>query len=222
MTTSTTATLPATPRNWHLATGLILFAWFALIFGLSLNGAFVPPAGEPPRLLLLTGAVSLGLFALAWRSLPAFRAYILGLDLRLLILLHGMRTLGLGFVMLYMVDQLPMLFAFLAGFGDALTAVAAIVLGYLLFTRRSGLPVRLIRRWNTFGLVDFVIAVSIGVLTRANGLLASGTGVDSDLMSAFPFAIIPAFLVQVFTLTHIIIYLQLRHNWQGKTNVVIR
>lgn len=219
--TSNTTTLPAPSRQWHLVTGLILLAWFGLILGLSLNGTFMPAAGEPPRLLLFTGLVSLGLFALAWRSLPALRSYLLSLDLRLLILLHGTRTLGLGFIMLYMVDELPMLFAMLAGFGDAIAALGAIVLAYLLFTRKSGVPIRLIRSWNTFGVVDFIVAVSIGVLTRENAILASGNSVNSDLMSAFPFALIPAFLVQVFLLTHIIIYLQLRHHWRGRHNVVI-
>jgi hypothetical protein len=216
---TTTATLSSDQRSQHITIGLILLAWFGIVLGLSLTNAFLPPAGEPPLNLLLSGLVTLSLFALAYRSLPAFRAYVLGLDMRLLILLHGWRMLGLGFVMLYMVDQLPMLFAFLAGFGDAIAAVGAILLGYLLFTSRSGVSVKLISRWNTFGLLDFIIAVSVGVLTQQNGLLASNTGVDSDLMTAFPFAIIPAFLVQVLTLTHIIIYLQLRNRWKGKSHI---
>ena len=220
--TTTTAPLLPVQRSQHFALGLLLLGWFGLILGLSLNDTFIPPAGEPPLNLLLSGLATLSLFALAYRTLPAFRAYVLGLDMRLLILLHSWRTLGLGFVMLYMVGQLPMLFAFLAGFGDALAAVGAILLGYLLFTSPSGVSVKLISRWNTFGLVDFIIAVSVGVLTQTNGLLASNTGVDSDLMTAFPFVIIPAFLVQVFTLTHIIIYLQLKNAWKGKSHVVIK
>ena len=217
--TTTTAPLSPAQRNKHFTHGLVLLAWFGLILGLSLRGSFIPLAGETPVVLLLSGLATLSLFALAYRTLPAFRTYVLGLDMRLLIMLHSWRMLGLGFVMLYMVDQLPMSFAFLAGFGDALAAVGAIVLAYLLFTNRSGVSKKLISRWNTFGLVDFIIAVSIGVMTQTNGLLASNTGVDSDLMTAFPFVIIPAFLVQVFTLTHIIIYLQLGNIWKGKSHV---
>ena len=220
--TTTTAPLSPAQRSQSFALGLVLLAWFGIILGLSLTETFIPPAGEPPLNLLLSGLVTLSLFTVAYRTLPAFRAYVLSFDIRLLILIHGWRTLGLGFVMLYMVNQLPMLFAFLAGFGDALVAVGAIVLGYLLFTQHSGVPVKLISRWNTFGLIDFVIAVSIGVLTQTNGLLASNTGVDSDLMTIFPFVIIPAFLVQVFTLTHIIIYLQLKNVWKGSSRVVIK
>ncbi len=217
--TTTTATLPPVERNQHAIIGLILLAWFGIVLGLSLSGTFVPPTGELPLNLLLSGLLTLGLFTLAYRTLPVFRAYVLNLDMRLLILLHSWRMLGLGFVMLYVVDQLPMLFAYLAGFGDALAAIGAIVVGYLLFIRRAGVSVKLISRWNTFGLVDFIIAVSVGVMTQTKGILASTTGVDSDLMTVFPFVIIPAFLVQVFTLTHIIIYLQLNYTWKGKSHV---
>ena len=70
-------------------------------------------------------------------------------------------------------------------------------------------------RWNSFGLLDFIVAVSVGVLTRQGALLVPASGLNSDLMAQFPFVLIPAFLVQVFTLTHIIIYLQLRNKRVG-------
>ena len=94
---TTTATLSSDQRSQHITIGLILLAWFGIVLGLSLNGTFIPPAGEPPLNLLVSGLVTLSLFALAYCILPAFRAYVLGLDMRLLILLHGWRMLGLGF-----------------------------------------------------------------------------------------------------------------------------
>lgn len=220
--TTTTAPLSPVQRTRHFTLGLVLLVWFGVILGMSLNNTFIPPAGELPLNLLLSGLVTLSLFALAYRSFPVFRTYVLGLDMRLLILIHSWRMLGLGFVMLYMVQQLPISFAFLAGFGDAIAAVGAVVLGYLLFTKGSGVSKKLISRWNTFGLIDFIIAISIGILTQTDGLLTSTSGIDSDLMTAFPFVIIPGFLVQVFTLTHIIIYLQLNNAWKGKSHVVIK
>jgi len=120
--------------------------------------------------------------------------------------------LGMGFVMLYLFDQLPALFAYLAGFGDAITAIVAIFLAYALFIKQQGVSKNSISRWNTFGMLDFIIAVSVGILTRTDGILAPISGVNSDLMTIFPFVIMPGFLVQVFALTHIIIYLQLKNN----------
>jgi len=138
-----------------------------------------------------------------------------------------MRMLGMGFIMLHLFSLLPGLFAYLAGLGDALTAVGAIILTYAFVKDRHGVPDGVpngvsknwILRWNTFGLLDFILAVSVGILTRSDAILAPASGVNSDLMTTFPFVIIPGFLVQVFTLTHIIIYLQLKNNYKNDATI---
>lgn len=193
-----------------------IITWLLLIVGLSLNQFFITEQGEPPFNLLMTGVLSIGLFFAAYFRMSQFRDYVLNLDMRLLILLHSWRTLGLGFVMLYFVDELPALFAFPAGIGDALVALAAAFLAYKMFTNRSAVSKKRIWRWNTFALLDLIIAVSLGILTRTDALLFTAGGVSSDLMTAFPYVLIPAFLVQLFTLTHIIIYLQLKNNFQDQ------
>lgn len=196
----------------HLFTGMLLLAWMTAIIGLSLNDAFVSGPGEAPLAILVSFAATLSIFSVAYTSLPAFRDYVLKLDMRLLIMLHSWRMLGIGFVMLHLFDQLPGLFAYLAGLGDALTAIVAVFLAYALINNKQGVSKSWVWRWNTFGVVDFIVAVSIGILTRTDAMLAPASGINSDLMTTFPFAIIPGFLVQVFALTHIIIYLQLKNN----------
>jgi len=190
----------------------MLIIWFIVILLLSLNQFFVPVRGEPPLNILLSALLSIGVFFLAYWRADKFRNFVLNIDMRFLIMLHSWRMLGMGFVMLYMLDQLPPLFAFLAGFGDAATAIAAVFLTYALFIRAEGVSKKTIWRWNAFGLVDFIIAVSIGILTQTDALFFSASGISSDLMTVYPFVLVPAFLVQVFTITHIIIFLQLRHS----------
>ena len=207
-----TTTTAEPSRRLHSAISITLMLWFLLIVGLSLNQVFIPQKGEPPFYLLLSAIISMGLFFSAYSFIPRFRDYVLNLDMRFLILLHTWRMLGMGFVMLYLFDELPPLFAFLAGFGDAATAIAAVFLAYALFTYTQGVSKKWISRWNTFGLLDFVIAVSVGVLTQTDAVLFAANGIDSDLMTVYPFVLIPGFLVQVFTITHIIIYLQLKNN----------
>ena len=202
-------------RRQHTGLSMVLLIWFFLIMGLSLNQSFVPLHGEPPLNILISAGIAIGSFLLAYRILPPFRTYILKLDMRFLIMLHSWRMLGMGFVMLYLYDQLPPLFALLAGFGDAVTAIAAVLLAYALFVNQQGVSRKWVWRWNTFGLLDFIIAVTIGILTQTDALLFAANGVSSDLMTVFPFVLIPAFLVQVFTITHIIIYLQLKNNNQS-------
>lgn len=205
----------------HMLIGMLLIAWMTAIVGLSLNDVFISGPGETPLAILLSFVVTLSLFTVAYINLPLFRRYVLSLDLRLLIMLHSLRMLGIGFVMLHLFDLLPGLFAYLAGFGDALTAIGAVILTYAFIKDKNGVSKNWIFRWNTFGLLDFILAVSIGILTRNEAILAPVSGVNSDLMTTFPFVIIPGFLVQVFTLTHIIIYLQLKNNYKHDASVNI-
>ena len=203
----------------HVVIGMTLLLWFTLVVILSMRGFFVSLPGKPPLNVLIFWLSSIGIFSLAYRNFSAFRSYVLNIDMRLLIMLHSWRTLGVGFIMLYTYDQLPMLFAFPAGLGDALIAISAVFLAYALFKRESGVAKRWIWRWNTFGLIDFIAAVTLGILTRTGGPLVSSPLISSDIMTSFPLVIIPGFLVQVFTLTHIVIYLQLRNNWAKETTV---
>ena len=209
---TTTNDINPQQHQQHLFIGILLLAWMTAIIGLSLNDAFVSGPGEAPLAILISFAATLSIFSVAYTGLPAFRDYVLNLDMRLLIMLHSWRMLGIGFVMLHLFDQLPGLFAYLAGFGDALTAIVAVFLAYALINNKQGVSKNWVWRWNTFGMVDFIVAVSIGILTRTDAMLAPASGINSDLMTTFPFAIIPGFLVQVFALTHIIIYLQLKNN----------
>lgn len=196
----------------QLYVGITLIIWFTAITGLALNDVFVTEPGQPAIAILVSFITTLSLFAISYMSLTSFREYILNLDMRFLIMLHSWRTLGFGFVMLHMFDKLPALFAYLAGFGDILTAIVAVFLAYALFRNKEGVSKKWIWRWNTFGLIDFIVAVSVGILTRTDALFAPANGVNSDLMTVFPFVIIPGFLVQLLALTHIIIYLQLKQN----------
>lgn len=211
----TTAALKQNTQSIYLPATLL--AWFSLITLLSLNQFFLSEPGEPPVNLLFTAVISVGIFFIAYWQIIQFRDFVLNIDMRLLIILHSWRTLGLGFIMLYSIGELPALFAFLAGFGDAIVAVGAVFLTYAMFTRKEGVSKKWVKRWNTFGLLDFVIAVSIGVLQRTDAILFQANGINSDLLSQFPFVLIPGFLVQMFTLTHIIIYLQLKNKHQNQS-----
>lgn len=204
----------------HNNKGLLITAsltiWFLVILTLSLNHFFITERGVAPINLLITGGLTFSIFLLAYWRLKQFREYVLNIDMRFLVMLHSWRMLGFGFIMLYYVGELPALFAFLAGLGDALVAVVAVFLSYAMFTNSSGVSKKSVKRWNTFGLIDFIIAVSIGILTRTDAILVNSNGINSDLMTQLPFILVPAFLVQFFTITHIIIYLQLRNNYKDK------
>ncbi len=203
-------------QNPHYYTAVVLFLWFSLIVVLGQNGFFIPEAGQPPAMLLVSGAVVLALFTLAYRYHASFRSYVLNLDMRLLVMMHGTRTLGLGFIMLYSIGQLPAFFSLMAGFGDAITAIWAVGMSYYWFTHRQGLSRKMLLRWNHFGLIDFILALGIGALSQTGGLFHIAGGPSNDLVVMMPIVLVPGFLVQVLVITHIIIYLQLHNNWKGQ------
>ena len=196
----------------------VLGAWFTLAMGLVMSGAFRPEHGLPPLGLVAMVLGPVVLYALAWWRSEGFRQWVLSIDMRLLIATHSMRMIGMGFVFMWFYGQLPAVFALPAGLGDAMAAVGGLYTAILLY---SGVSVSraAVWRWNTFGLLDFVIAVGAGALAAPGALLDFGTGATSLPMTLFPMAIIPAFFVPLFTLTHLAIYAQLRADGPGTGNL---
>lgn len=188
---------------------LICTGWFLSVFAIALSGGFDASVGERPIAVLAAILVPVTVFSLLYLGIKPFRYWVLGLDMRHLILLHSWRMVGMGFVFLYFQDRLPALFALPAGLGDAMAAAGAIFLAIAMYERASLVTPRRILTWNTFGLVDFVAAVSLGVMTRAGDVLHLNGAVDSNIMGSFPLALIPAFAVPFYVITHLIIYAQL-------------
>ncbi|HEY4415444.1 MAG TPA: hypothetical protein VGO57_07105, partial [Verrucomicrobiae bacterium] len=102
-----------------------LTLWLGLICFLAFHGAFVGSADTPPLPIFLAFAIPLAVFLVAYLSWSGFRAFILGVDLRLVAAMQGWRWAGLGFLSLYAHGILPGLFAFPAGFGDMAVGISA-------------------------------------------------------------------------------------------------
>jgi len=189
---------------------LICVSWFMAVVAMALSGGFDAAVGERPVVILFAVLMPVVLFSLSYASINAFRSWVLGLDMRHLIFLHSWRMIGMGFVFLFFHDRLPALFALPAGLGDAMAAMGAIFLGIALYEHASTVSRKRVFIWNTFGLIDFVIAVSLGVMTRTGEILHFNGSVGSEIMGAFPLALIPGFAVPFYVITHLIIYAQLR------------
>jgi hypothetical protein len=189
---------------------LLSAGWFLAVLSTAWSGGFDAAAGERPVAIVAAIIAPILVYSLSYLAITPFRQWVLGLDMRHLILLHSWRMVGMGFVFLYFQDRLPALFALPAGLGDAMAAAGAIFLAIAMYERPSTISTRRIFTWNTFGLVDFAAAVSLGVMTRAGDVLHMTGAVDSNSMGTFPLALIPAFAVPFYVITHLIIYAQLR------------
>jgi hypothetical protein len=134
-------------------------------------------------------------------KLSAFRAFVLGIDLRLATAVQAWRWAGFGFLSLYAHGVLPGLFAFPAGLGDMAVGFIApwMVLG--LVRDPAFATSRRYVMWNIMGIVDLVVAVSMGAI--CSGFLHGlGGTVTTGPMSQFPLVLIPAYFVPVFIMLH--------------------
>jgi len=178
-----------------------MVVWLGLVLLLGTQGAFFRPPDSPPLPIFFGFAIPLGVFFAAYFGWSAFREFVLGFDLRLAAAIQAWRWAGLGFLSLYAQGVLPGLFAFPAGLGDMAVGFTApgIVLGLIrdpsFATRRKYVI------WNMLGVLDLVVAVSMG--TICSGFLHGLTGnVTTSPMSSLPLVIIPAFLVPFFIMLH--------------------
>jgi hypothetical protein len=73
------------------------------------------------------------------------------------------------------------------------------------------MPKRLVAAWNTFGMLDLIVAVALGLISR-NGspLQLIDAGVGTAAMQTLPWAFVPTVLVPFFLVAHGVIFARLR------------
>jgi len=200
---------PTGDKGIRLGVILVLTVWFLLIVSLGALGAFVGRPGTPPiAIAIAVGAPLLLFFAWLWLS-QSFRDFVLSLDLRLIAGIQAWRWAGLGFLSLYTYKVLPAFFALPAGLGDMAVGFAApwMILGLV---RRSGFAASsAFIRWNMLGILDLVVAVSLGALGAALSAGAPGE-ISTAPMATLPLLLIPAFLVPLFLMLHTAALMQSR------------
>ncbi len=202
----------------------VLALWFGLVFFLGAQGAFVTNPGSPPLPIFLGLAIPLSLFLAAYFGSSPFRDFILGADLRFVAAMQAWRWAGGQFFWLYAWSVLPGLFAFPAGFGDMAIGFSApwIVLGLArnpLFAASRRFVI-----WNILGIVDFVVAVSMGVLSSGlfHGINGLNGNVTTSAMNRLPLVIIPAFAVPLFTMLHLTALFQARRLARSGKSISLR
>jgi len=181
-------------------TVLALVGWFAAACIAGLLGIVNEPARPPLALLGFIALPILG-FVVAYLASVSFRAFADGLSLTLLVGSHLWRFVGVGFVIGWLNGSLPAGFGIPEGFGDIIAAAGALAL--LPGLRRGTASRGWLLAWNTWGFLDLVSALTMGVLYSNGplGILSAGT-VTTRLMVTFPVSLIPTFFVPLFLLLH--------------------
>jgi hypothetical protein len=191
------------------AVAIALTVWLLLILSFGAAGAFVGSPGRPPLPIAIGVAAPLALFFALLRLSRSFREFVLSLDLRLIAGMQAWRWAGLGFLSLYAHKVLPAIFALPAGLGDMAIGVTAPWM-ILALARQPGFAAsRTFVRWNVLGILDLIIAVSIGAASTMFATGAPGE-ISTAPMSTLPLLLIPAFLVPLFLMLHTAALMQSR------------
>lgn len=204
---------PERQRFMRIATGVALGGWL---------GAALLLAPAPASLLArdrfyltpvipLFAVASLTLTLLAVRFSPSFRRVLDAASLPAMIGVQLYRTIGLLFVILLGLGQLPAHFAQPAGWGDIAIGVTAPLVALALARGLAG-SVPLAFAWNVLGIADLVVAVGLGTGYLAPLLMPSlGARVPPvAAMGVFPLIVVPIFAVPVSVLLHLLSLRKLR------------
>ncbi len=189
-----------------------LALWLGVVYFLGSQGAFVGRAGSPPLPIFLGLAIPLAVFFAAYSGWGAFREFVLGADLRFVTAIQAWRWSGQHFLFLYAAGVLPGLFAIPAGLGDMAIGITAPWILLRLARNSSFAASRRYVIWNILGMVDFVVATSMGVLCTGlfpgiNRLIGN---VTTAPMAKLPLVLTPAYLVPFFIMLHCTALLQAR------------
>jgi hypothetical protein len=187
----------------------VLALWLLVVFWLGAAGAFVRPPGTPPLPILIGAMAPVVVFLAAYRTSTAFRSFALSIDLPLATAVQAWRAGGLGFLALSAHGVLPGTFAWPAGLGDIAIGVTAPWVALALVRRPGFVTSRVFVVWNWLGILDLVVAVSVGGLSSVLATGAAGE-VTTGPMAQLPLLLIPAYLVPLFIILHLAALLQSR------------
>jgi hypothetical protein len=154
---------------------------------------------------------------MVWLS-PAVRRVLAAASLPALMGVQVYRSIGIVFLILLALGQLPEHFALPAGWGDIAVGLSApmVALGVARQVKGSRM---LAVSWNVFGLLDLLVAVGMGTGFLAPFLLPElGTRVaPAAAMGVFPMILVPNFAVPVSVLLHLLALGRLRREVQHRS-----
>lgn len=198
-----------------LAVVLTHTLWFALAWSAAIHGVFLLAKAPPP---------------VPWMPLAIFLPVILCTPLLLvskrvaqvldvmpaawLVALQFYRIFGSWAIAAWLHGVAPGIFALPAGIGDVLTGLFAIPAAIAVASgtaqgRRTAIA------WNLFGLADFAVALTLGMITAPGRFQLIATGMPAFNPGAYPYVLTPAFVVPSSILLHVLSLRQLLRRRSG-------
>ena len=204
---------PGERRTTWLAVMIPDTLWFAVVWSAAINGAFRTDASPLPMLPLaifvpvMVGAPLLLLSTRVGRVLDAMPA-------SWLVALQLYRIFGSWALAAWLHGLLPGVFALPAGIGDVLTGLLAVPVAIAVASgaeqgRKAAIA------WNVFGLADFAVAITLGMITSPGPFQLIVPDMPSIGAGAYPDVLTPAFVVPGSILLHALSLRQLMRRRAG-------
>jgi hypothetical protein len=199
---------PGQRRTTWLVIMVPFTLWMAVAWSAAINGSFRPDASPLPLLPMaiflpvIIGAPLLLLSKRVGRVLDAMPA-------TWLVALQLYRVFGSQWLAYWLLGVLPGIWAVPAGTGDVLTGLFAVPAAIALATGTAeGRKAAIL--WNMFGLADFAVAITIGLITSPGPLQLIVPDPPSIGTGTYPTVLTPAFVVPASILLHVLSLRQLR------------
>ena len=198
---------PDQRRNVWLGIMIPFTLWLAFIWGAAINNVF-RPGGSPiplaPLAILLPVIIGAPILLRSQRVGQVLDA----VPASWLVALQVYRVLGSVFLIGWAGGTVPGIFGLPAGIGDVITGLLALpvaisVAAGTIEGRRAAIA------WNTFGLLDFTVAVSIGLVTSPGPLQLIVPSISNAQLGTYPSVLVPAFAVPSSILLHVLSLRQL-------------
>jgi hypothetical protein len=188
--------------------------WFAVAWSAAINGGFqtgASPLSMLPLAIFLPVIIGAPLLLLSKRVGQVLDA----MPGSWLVALQLYRVFGSWALAAWLHGTLPGVFALPAGIGDVLTGLFAVPAAIAVATGTAqGQRAAII--WNIFGLVDFVVAITLGMITTPGPLQLIVPSVPSIGSGAYPGVLTPAFVVPSSILLHTLSLRQLRRRHRAE------
>lgn len=175
----------------------------------SFNG-FFDTIMLPPKIVLTT-TLPLAIFVTIIYNTAVCKDANNILTLEDLVKIHIFRLIGSTFIILFLYDLLPPVFALFAGIGDIFTAISSIFVAKAIRNKKN-YSRKLTYIWNTFGLVDILITSAMAIIFTKISIDNNIQGVE--FLAEFPFCFIPAFAPPTIIFLHLLVFRKL--SWLKK------
>jgi len=191
---------PGQRRMTWLAVMVPYTLWFAIAWSMAINGAFFTNASAIPMLpLAIFLPVIIGAPLLLWSERVG--QVLDAMPASWLVALQLYRIFGGWALAAWLHGAMPGVFALPAGIGDVLTGLFAVPAAIAVATGTAeGRKAAII--WNIFGLADFAVAITLGLITSPGRFQLIVPDVPNIGASAYPNVLTPAFVVPSSILLH--------------------